>query len=336
MNVDAILGAGLADASSSAAHAERAGCDGIMVPEVAHDPFVPLTVAAASTTRVRLVTGIAVAFARNPMSVAVTASDLHRFFGGRFVLGLGSQIKPQITRRFSMTWSDPTRRMKEFVAAVRAIWAAWQTGTPLRFRGDFYQHTLMTPMFDHGPSPCGWPPIHIAAVGPAMTTAAGEVADGLICHGFTTAAYLRDVTIPRLERGLAHAGRSRNEVEVSVPVMAAVADDGHTGTLDAARSIIAFYGSTPAYRPVLEHHGWGALGEELHSLSRRGEWSVMGSLLDDEVMDTVYAIGDVAEVATKVRSRFGEVVDRLQVAVHVDDKTGAELVAALQAHAQAP
>jgi probable F420-dependent oxidoreductase len=331
MSIDAILGGGLSDAGSSAAHAEQAGCDGIMVPEVAHDPFLPLTLAAASTTRVRLATGIAVAFARNPMSVAVTASDVHRFSGGRFVLGLGSQIKPHITRRFSMTWSDPTRRMKEFVAAVRAIWGAWQTGAPLRFSGDFYQHTLMTPMFDHGPSPFGWPPIHIAAVGPAMTTVAGEVADGLICHGFTTAAYLRDVTLPRLERGLINAGRFRNEVEVSVPVMVAVADDEHTGPLDAARGTIAFYGSTPAYRPVLEHHGWGALGEELHSLSRRGQWSVMGSLIDDEVLDTFYAIGDVAEVATKVRSRFGDVVDRLQLAVHGEDKTGSELVAALRA-----
>jgi probable F420-dependent oxidoreductase len=315
MKVDALLSAGLNEAGADAVHAEVIGCDGVVVPEVAHDPFLPLVLAAADTTNVRLATGIAVAFARNPMRMAVTASDLHRFSGGRVVLGLGSQIRAHITRRFSMPWSDPTRRMAEFIAAVRAIWDAWETHTPLDFRGDYYNHTLMTPMFDHGPSPCGWPPIHLAAVGPAMTTVAGSVADGLFCHGFTTEAYLREVTIPTLERGLATAGRSRNAVEVSLPAMCAIADDDHSASILSARSTISFYGSTPAYRPVLDHHGWGALGDELHGLSRQGRWDDMATLIDDEVLHTFYAVGDVSEVAATLRARFGDVVDRLQIAV---------------------
>jgi probable F420-dependent oxidoreductase len=314
MKVDAILAGGLPVTAREAVHAEQAGFDGIIIPEVAHDPFLPLSVAAASTTRPRLESGIAVAFARNPMSVAVAASDLHRFSDGRFVLGLGSQVRSHITRRFSMTWSDPTSRMKEYVEAVRAIWSAWETGTPLNFKGDFYQHTLMTPMFAHGPSPCGWPPVHIAAVGPAMTIAAGEVADGLLCHGFTTAAYVRDVTLPNLARGLAKAGRSRQDVEVSLPVMYAIADNDDAPTLDTARSTIAFYGSTPAYRGVLEHHGWGQLGEDLHKLSKEGKWSAMPSLIDNDVLKTLYAVGDIDEVATNLSARFGGIVDRVQIA----------------------
>ena len=331
MRVDVIVGAGLSDdAASVASRGERAGCDGVMVPEVAHDPFLPLVLAARSTERIRLATGIAVAFARNPMNVAVAASDLHQYSQGRFVLGLGSQIRAHVTRRFSMPWSEPARRMGEFVAAVRAIWNAWETGSPLGFEGDFYRHTLMTPMFDHGPSPCGWPPIHVAAVGPAMTAAAGEVADGLLCHGFTTPAYLRDVTLPTLGRGLAKAGRSRSDVEVSLPAFCAVAEDESDAVLDRARGTIAFYGSTPAYRPVLEHHGWGALGDELHRLSKRGDWDAMGSIVDDDVLRTFYAIGSVGEVATELRSRFGGLVDRIQLGLPGEDETAWALVAALQ------
>jgi probable F420-dependent oxidoreductase len=330
MKVDAIIAGDLAGAGSAAARVERMGYDGIMVPEVAHDPFLPITEAAASTTRVRLSTGIAVAFARNPMNVAVLASDLHRFSGGRFALGLGSQIKPHITRRFSMPWSQPARRMKEFVSAVRATWSAWETQTPLRFEGEFYAHTLMTPMFDHGPSPCGWPSIHIAAVGPAMTTVAGEVADGLICHGFTTAAYLRDVTIPRLEQGLATARRSRTDVEVAVPAMCAIAEDDDSPALAAARGTIAFSGSTPAYRAVLEHHGWGELGAELHTLSKRGEWETMGSIVDDDVLHTFFAIGNASEVGKMIIDRFGTAADRLQLGLQGGEAALGQLVATLQ------
>jgi probable F420-dependent oxidoreductase len=330
MKIDAMMAPDLADAASAAARAEDLGCDGIMVPEVAHDPFLPLTLAAASTTRVRLTTGIAVAFARNPMTVAVTASDLHRLSGGRFALGLGSQVKAHITRRFSMQWSSPAARMREFTRAVRAIWTAWEDQTPLDFRGDFYQHTLMTPMFSHGPSPCGWPSIHIAAVGPVMTVVAGEVADGLMCHGFTTADYVRDVTLPQLQAGISRAGRSRSDLEVSLPVMAVLAEDERDPKIAAMKSQIAFYGSTPAYRPVLDHHGWSALGEELHAMSRRGEWQQMGGLIDDDVLHAFAVVDAPRQAGARIRARYGGLVDRLQLSIDGGKAHVAELFETLR------
>ena len=330
MKIDAIIATPLADVSRAAERAEALGCDGIVVPEVAHDPFLPLTVAVAATTNVRLATGIAVAFARNPMNVAVTASDLHRYSGGRFVLGLGSQIKPHISRRFSMPWSQPAARMREYVAAVRAIWQAWETAAPLRFAGEFYTHNLMTPMFDHGPSPCGWPAIHVAAVGPFMTAVAGEVADGMNTHGFTTADYVRDITVPQLHNGLKRAGRTRDAIEISVPVMFGIVDGEDDARLAAMRSTIAFYGSTPAYRPVLEHHGWGALGGELHRLSTQGEWQKMGTLVEDDVLHTFAVIGDAAHVGKEIARRYGGVVDRIQIGTASDDDQIGTVIDALR------
>jgi probable F420-dependent oxidoreductase len=301
-----------------------------MVPEVAHDPFLPLALAAASTTRIRLATGIAVAFARNPMTVAESASDLHRASGGRFALGLGSQVKAHVSRRFSMPWSSPAPRMREFISAVRAIWKAWDDQAPLDFRGDFYQHTLMTPMFSHGPSPCGWPSVQVAAVGPVMTGVAGEVADGLVCHGFTTADYVRDVTLPQLQAGAERAGRSRSDIEVSLPVMMVLTEDERDPKIAAMRSQIAFYGSTPAYRPVLDHHGWSALGEELHAMSRRGEWEKMGGLIDDDVLQAFAVVGTPREAGTRIRARFDTLADRVQVAVNGDAACLPELLDALK------
>ncbi|OBK46990.1 TIGR03617 family F420-dependent LLM class oxidoreductase [Mycobacterium sp. 1081908.1] len=319
MKVDAIAAAGLGEVQQAAVRAEQGGFDGLMLPEVAHDPFPAVALAAAASDSIRLATGIAVAFARNPMTVAVTSSDLHRFSGGRFVLGLGTQIRPHITRRFSMPWGLPAARMREFILAVRAIWAAWEQQSPLDFRGEYYQHTLMTPMFDHGPSPCGWPAIHVAAVGPVMTALVGEVADGLIAHGFTTASYFREVTLPRLDVGLRRAGRARADVEVTVPLMLAIVEDERDAKIDAMRTTLAFYGSTPAYRPVLEHHGWGALGDELHALSKRGEWTTMGMLIDDTVLHTFAAIGGPKEMAATALERFGGAADRVQLGVDADD-----------------
>jgi probable F420-dependent oxidoreductase len=289
-----------------------------------------LVAAAGATGRIRLATGIAVAFARSPMTVAVMASDLHRFSGGRFVLGLGTQIKPHISRRFSIEWSSPAPRMREFVQAVRAIWRSWEEGSPLRFEGDHYRHTLMTPMFSHGPSACGWPAVHVAAVGPVMTAVAGEVADGLLLHGFTTADYVRDVTLPNLQKGLDRSGRRRSELEVAVPVMIALATDDRDPSLAEARSTVAFYGSTPAYRAVLAHHGWGALGDELHAMSRRGEWTDMGRLVDDDVLHTFVAVGDAKEVAATIVERFGGLVDRIQLGAAVTDAAVSEVVDVLR------
>ncbi|MFP5371061.1 MAG: TIGR03617 family F420-dependent LLM class oxidoreductase, partial [Actinomycetes bacterium] len=232
--------------------------------------------------------------------------------------GLGSQIRPHVERRFSMPWSPPVERMREYVAALRAIWAAWQDGTPLRFRGEHYRHTLMTPMFAPPAHEWGAPPVHLAAVGPGMTRLAGEMADGLLAHGFTTARYLRERTLPLLAEGLAAAGRSRADVTVSMPgfVVTGRTAAERTAAAAAVRATIAFYGSTPAYRPVLELHGWEGLADELHALSvGRGEdrWTAMRELVDDDVLDTFAVVGEPDEVGTAVRARFDGLVDRFSV-----------------------
>ena len=211
MHVDGSIGFDPSGVIESARLAERVGYDGLWSAEVSHDPFLPLVLAAEHTERIQLGTGIAVALARNPMTLAMVANDLQTLSQGRFMLGLGSQIKPHIEKRFSMPWSHPAPRMRELILAIRAIWASWADGSRLAFRGEFYRHTLMTPMFDPGPNPFGNPRIFLAAVGEKMTEVAGEVADGLLAHGFTTERYLREVTIPALERGLATGGKVRSE-----------------------------------------------------------------------------------------------------------------------------
>jgi probable F420-dependent oxidoreductase len=315
MKTDAIIHGELADAAERIRAAEDAGFDGVVSVEISHDPFLPLALGAASTSRVDLITGIAVAFARNPMNAAVIANDLNRLSNGRFVLGLGSQIKPHITKRFSMPWSDPAARMREFVLAVRAIWESWNEGTPLAFRGEYYRHTLMTPMFDQGPNQDGDPRIFVAAVGPAMTAVAGEVADGLMAHGFTTPSYLREVTMHNLAKGLERSGRSRGDVEVTIPIMTAIGSDESelAPQISAVRQQLAFYGSTPAYRGVLEHHGWGDVGDELNRLSKQGEWVAMGDLISDDMLVEFAVVGDVDSVRKEIQNRFGGVVDRVQM-----------------------
>ena len=240
---------------ATAVRAEADGYDGIGATELQHDPFISLAVAARGTSTIQLGSSIVVAFARNPMTVAESANDLQLLSNGRFTLGLGSQIKPHIERRFSMPWSHPAERMRDFVLAVRAIQNSWQTGEKLDHRGEFYQHTLMTPMFAPEPNPHGAPKIAVAAVGQRMTEVAGEVADGWLSHSFTTLRYLREVSLPALARGSETAGRAPGSVEVSVPSFVAVGTD--QTELDAAiratRKQIAFYGSTPAYALSLIH-----------------------------------------------------------------------------------
>jgi probable F420-dependent oxidoreductase len=306
------------DVPGTAADLEARGYAGIWAAEVAHDPLLMLHSAGTATSRVTLGTAILVAFARSPMTVALTAHDLQRSTRGRFVLGLGTQIKPHIERRYSMPWSAPAARMREYVAALRAIWATWQDGTPLRFEGEFYRHTLMTPMFSPAAHQWGAPPVHLAAVGPLMTRLAGEVADGLLVHGFTTERYLRERTLPALDEGLATAGRSRGDVTVSLPglVVSGRTDADRATAAQAVKATIAFYGSTPAYRPVLELHGWEALADELHALSvsrREDKWDAMRDLVDDEVLGTFAVVADPEDVGARVRARFGDVVDRFSV-----------------------
>ncbi len=308
-----VMSTDLAEIARGARELEDLGYDGVLSAEITHDPFLPLVVAAEHTERVDIGTSIAVAFARNPMTLANIGHDLQTYSSGRFRMGLGSQIKPHIEKRFSMPWSHPAARMRELILAMRAIWATWNTGEPLEFRGEFYRHTLMTPMFDPGPNPYGDPAVMLAAVGGLMTEVAGEVADGLILHAFTTERYVREVTLPALERGFAKSGRSRTDFEISGPlfVVTGATDEEMAASVQATKQQIAFYGSTPAYRPVLDLHGWGDLGDELNRLSKRGEWVQMGELVDDDVLDTFAVVAEPEQVAARMRGRYGDLVDRI-------------------------
>jgi probable F420-dependent oxidoreductase len=303
----------LARVPDAAGALERNCYDGGWTAETSHDPFLPLLLAAEHTSRLELGTNIAVAFARNPMIVANVGWDLQAYSQGRFVLGLGTQIQPHIEKRFSMPWSHPARRMREFVAALHAIWSAWTDGTKLRFEGDFYTHKIMTPMFTPEPQPYSAPKVFLAAVGEAMTEVCGEVADGHLGHPMVSKRYITEVSTPALVRGLQRAGRERNDVELSAEVMVATgANEAELQTAAAAvRKQIAFYGSTPAYRKVLELHGWGDLHEELNRLSKQGEWDAMGSLIDDEMLATFAVVGPVDEIGTALKSRCEGVVDRV-------------------------
>jgi len=307
-----IMGATVSEVGARARELEDLGYDGLITAETGHDGFLPLVLAAAQTERIELGTGIAVAFARTPMVLAYTANDLQEMSKGRFILGLGSQIKAHIEKRFSMPWSHPAARMREYIQALHAIWGSWRDGTPLRFEGEFYRHTLMTPFFSPGPNPYGAPKVHLAAVGELMTKVAGEVADGIIIHGFTTERYVKEVTMPAVEAGLAAAGRDRASFEVSGPlfVVTGTSEEEMAAAARGVKQQIAFYGSTPAYRGVLELHGWGDLQTELNVLSKQGKWVEMGELIDDEILRTFAVVAEPEGVGAELKRRYGGVVDR--------------------------
>jgi probable F420-dependent oxidoreductase len=316
MKVDGGLGTNLNHAGQQARDLEAAGYSGAWTAETNHDPFLPLALAAEHSSELELGTSIAVAFARNPMLLANLAWDLQSYSRGRFILGLGSQIKPHITKRFSMPWSHPAPRMREMVQAIRAIWDTWLTGAPLQFRGEFYTHTLMTPFFTPDAKDLediGLPKIFLAGVGELMTEVAGETCDGFLCHGFTTERYLREVTIPALQRGRAKAGASMDDFQIVGPsfVVTGANDEELERAAQGTRQQIAFYGSTPAYRPVLELHGWGGLQDELNALSKQGEWVQMGKLIDDEILTTFAVVGPPEEIAPELQRRYGDVIDRI-------------------------
>jgi len=303
----------LSGVGAAAKEQEDQGYDGLWTAETSHDPFFPLLLAAQTTERVELGTGIAVAFARNPMNLAQIAWDLQAASEGRFILGLGSQIKPHITKRFSMPWSSPAARMREMILAIRAIWASWSDGTKLDFQGDFYTHTLMTPFFNPGPNPHGNAKIALAGVGELMTEVAGEVCDGFLCHGFTTERYLREVTLPALERGAAKAGRKLSDIEISGPafVVTGANEEEMARSTAGTKQQIAFYGSTPAYRGVLELHGWGGLQDDLNKMSKEGKWQEMGDLITDEILHTFAVVAEPEKLAAGLDERYGDIVQRL-------------------------
>jgi len=303
----------LQEVPKAAAAIEAAGYDGMLTFEGQHDAMFPLLLAAEHTARVQLTTAVVIAFARSPMTLAQSAYDLQLASRGRFNLGLGTQIRPHVEKRFSMEWSTPVERMREYVLAVRAIWSSWHDGTRLNFRGDFYSHTLMTPFFNPGPSPYGLPRIFVGGVGPRMTETAGEVADGFMVHPFSSEKFMRETTMPALERGLATSGRTRESLEVGYPAMVIIAetDEELVRARDAVRPRLAFYGSTPAYKIVLDAHGWGELQPELNRLSKTGDWPAMSALVSDEVVDAFVTTGTPDDIGTRLLERYGDLVQRV-------------------------
>ena len=321
MKVDGGVGWDLKTVAAQAQELEEMGYSGIQSAETGHDPFLPLAFAAQTTRNIDLITGIAVAFSRTPMLLAHIGHDLNAASQGRFVLGIGSQIRAHITKRFSMPWSSPAARMREFILAMRAIWATWHEGKPLQFTGKFYTHTLMTPFFSPTNNEFGAPRVFLAAVGPLMTEVAGEVADGIIVHAFTTEKYLRETTLPALERGFAKAqaagvAKSRENFEISYPCFVVTGRDEREleSAKRATRQQIAFYGSTPAYKPVLDSVGAGELQPELNTMSKQGRWVEMGGLIDDDLMRQFAVVAEPEGIAEGIKSRFGDVVDRTSAA----------------------
>ncbi len=314
MRVDGGAATGLDGVAEAAKLSEEAGYDGFWTAEISHDPFFPILLAAQATEKIQLGTSIAVAFARNPMVTANIGYDLQQFSKGRFILGLGSQIKPHIEKRFSMPWSGkPASQMREYISAMRSIWDTWQNGTKLDFRGDYYTHTLMTPFFNPGPNPYGTPKVFLAGVGEGMTKVAGEVADGFLAHSFTTERYAREVTMPALEAGMAKSGRRREDFEISLPafVVTGATEEDMLAAAVGTRQQIAFYGSTPSYRGVLDAHGWGGLQTELNGLSKQGKWVEMGHAIDDEMLHAFAVVAEPEQLAAKLTARWKGLADRI-------------------------
>ena len=309
-----------AEAAELAKKAEAYGFDCFWVNETKHDPFVQLALAAASTDRIGLGTSIALAFTRSPTTLAYTGWDLQSVSDGRFILGLGSQVKGHIERRFGMRWEAPAPKMKEVVLALRSVWGSWQSGTKLDFRGRFFNLDLMTPFFTPGPIEHPVIPVYIAGVNEGMCRVAGAVADGLHVHPLHTVRYLREVILPALAKGAAKASRKKGDVVVAASVFSAV---GETRTevrevKEAMRQQIAFYASTRSYRKVMELHGWGDVCDRLHALSAKGEWQKMGSEVSDEMLGEFVVEGSWEEIGATVRKRYGELVDRVRLYLPFD------------------
>ena len=334
MKIDGGIAMQLDKAAGVAQTLERRGYDGGWTGEISHDVFLPLLLAAEHTETLEIGTCIAVAFARNPMTIANVAWDLNAYSQGRFVLGLGSQIRAHIEKRFGMPWGKPVARMREFIAALDAIWSCWNDGTELRFEGEYYRHTLMTPMFVPEAQPYGTPRVFLAAVGEAMTELCGEVADGMHTHAFTTPRYIAEVSLPALQRGIEKAGRTRADVEICCPafVVTGTTEEEMAAAATAMRRQISFYGSTPAYKGVLDVHGWGDLQPELRTLSMRGEWEAMGDLITDDILETFAVVEPLDRVAAAVRARYEGVVDRIMMGLpNATDEQAAQVLTELRA-----
>jgi len=317
MKIDgALLAPDLAVVPERTRELEALGYDGIFTFEGPHEPFMPLVLAAEHSKKLDLATGLAIAFARTPMTVANLAYDLHRFAEGRFRLVLGTQIQAHVERRYSMPWSRPRARIREFVLALRAIFACWNDGEKLDFRGEFYRHDLMPPMFNPGPNPYGTPPILLGGVGAAMTETVAEVADGLLGHPLNSRAFLDTVTLPAIAKGLATSGRPRQDFTLACQTLIVTGEDDAeiARNRELVRAQIAFYGSTPAYRPVLDAEGIGELQPKLRDMTRENRWMEMATLIPNDVLERFASVGTPEEVADKLWAKYGGLADRLAIA----------------------
>jgi probable F420-dependent oxidoreductase len=289
------------------------GVDGLFTFEGAHDVFFPLVAACADgPPGLDLMTNVAMAFPRSPMHMANAAYDLQLMSQGRFRLGLGTQIRPHIERRYSATWSRPVARMRETVLAIKAIFDCWEGKAPLAFRGEFFTHTLMTPTFNPGPNPYGMPKIHVGALGPQMCEMTAEVADGILVMPFNSGRHFRERTLPAIDRGLAKSGRAYEDFEIVIEAIMAVGetDEELAAASKGVRGLLSFYGSTPSYKPVLDVEGWGDVQPELNAMSKRGEWAQMPSLITDQMVETISIFGTPADAAAELVRRFGQHADR--------------------------
>lgn len=333
MKVDVMLSGSLARSAERAREMEATGVDGLFTFENAHDVFFPLVVAAPATS-LDLMTNVAIAFPRSPMHLANAAYDLQALSRGHFSLGLGTQVRAHVERRYGSQWDKPVAKMREWVQAIKAILEHWQSGAPLRFEGDYTRHTLMTPAFNPGPNKYGMPKVLVGALGPRMNEMAAEVADGILVMPFNTARHMEQRTLPAIERGLATAGRTADDIEITVEVITAVGrNDEELEKARAARFLVAFYGSTPAYKGVLDAHGWGDVQPELNAMSKRGAWTDMGSLITDEMFETLAVVGNPDEVGAEIHRRFGTCADRAAVyfpGYEAADDLVADVVAAIK------
>ena len=313
---------------AAAQAAEATGFSGISTQENRQDPFLPLAVAAAHTEDLELRTSIAIAFARSPMVAANMSWDLQRASNGNFTLGLGSQVKGHNVRRFSVPWSAPAPRMREYVQAIRAIWDCWKNGTPLDYQGEHYQFSLMTPNFTPEPLDGELPKIQIAAVGPAMMKVAAEECDGVMLHAFCTRKYLDEVILPKLQQGLNAKGKARTDFEISGGgfVVTGKDDEAVNKMFEWVRMRVGFYGSTPAYWPVFEAHGWQDLGEKLNDMSKKGQWQDMTKEISDDVVHEFCAVGRFDEIEKEISRRFAGPID----VISMPSDTPSDLIMALK------
>lgn len=308
-----IYSARLEEVPRFAQHAENMGYDGLSTAETAHDSFLPLVLAAEHTERIQIGTSVAIAFPRSPMVTAMIAWDLQRYSNGRFILGLGTQVKGHNQRRFSVPWSPPAPRIKEYVQSMRAIWNSFQTGEKLDYVGQHYSFTLMTPNFNPGPIEHPHVPVHIAAVNEHNARVAGEVCDGIKLHGFNTMSYTKAVLLPQVMKGLEKSGRSREQFEICGGGFLATGKDWSQveQRVQEVKRQISFYGSTRTYQNVFDHHGWGDTTTKLHEMSLQGKWNEMSSVIPDEMVEEFAVAAPYDQVAEQVRERYAGVCDRI-------------------------